>query len=272
MTDVALAAAGGFELNDFGTFSSAVQRRVATRGRRPRRSVHLLGHECGHSEAVEAGGLRCLYPPGVAVLLSGGDVYMDALSQSLHRLRRLGGGMSEMSAIDEALPALRRMLRDAAVPFRIIGGLAVHHHGWRRFTEDVDVVIDAAALDRLDAALGAHGFARESKSRIRHLPTGVRVDVLVSGTPLARRPEVSFPRPQDIEPSPNDPDVAGLRPLVRLKLLAGWRRDETDVVELLKRMDYGAYLELEAGLPAELRPLVAQLRDEALEELRFEQL
>ena len=155
---------------------------------------------------------------------------------------------------------------------RIVGGLAVHHHGWRRFTEDVEVVVDDAALDRLDEALPAHGFVRESKSRIRHQPTGVRVDVLVSGTPLARRPEVSFPRPQDIEPSPEDPEVAALRPLVWLKLLAGRRRDETDVVELLKRVDDGVYLELEAGLPADLRPLVAQLRDEALEELRFEQL
>ena len=172
---------------------------------------------------------------------------------------------------DQALPPLRALLREAGVPFKIVGGVAVHHHGFERATEDLDVIVEASAVARMQATLQAHGFERESSSRLRHVETGVRVDVLVSGVPLARRPEHTFPRPQDIEPSPRDGEVAGLGPLLRLKLLAGRHRDVADVVELLKMLEDAEYIHIEAAIDPELRSTLAQLRDEALEELSWDQ-
>jgi hypothetical protein len=42
-----------------------------------------------------------------------------------------------------------------------------------------------------------------------------------------------------------------------------------DVVQLLQRLDEGRYLEIEAAMPPELRPELASLRRDALEEDKF---
>ncbi len=199
------------------------------------------------------------------------DGGVRALTQTLGDLRRFCSTVTDAIPVDQALPPLLAMLRAASVPFKIIGGVAVVHHGYQRSTIDIDVVIDVSAVGRLDAALADHQFERESPSRLRHVPTGVRIDVLVSGVALARRPDISFPRPDDMAASENDPEIVGLLPLIRLKLLAARRRDEADIVELLKLLDEMAYLHLEAAIDPKLRLTLAGLRDEAMEELRFSQ-
>ena len=40
---------------------------------------------------------------------------------------------------------LLALLRDAGVVFRIVGGVAVLHHGYARTTEDIDVLVAADA-------------------------------------------------------------------------------------------------------------------------------
>ena len=51
---------------------------------------------------------------------------MDALTRTAAALRKLGAEMKpDIPQIDVALPAVRALLRDAKVPFKIVGGLAV---------------------------------------------------------------------------------------------------------------------------------------------------
>lgn len=181
-------------------------------------------------------------------------------------------GLADTPAVDEALAAVRALMRGAGAPFLVIGGCAVHHHGYRRFTQDVDVLVPSASVEAIDGALSQHGFVRDSPTRLRHVATGVRVDVLPSGLPLARRPDLSFPDPRTLPASPDDGEVVGLVPLLRLKLLAGRRQDIADIVALLKPLDDSAYLHIEAAIPATLRAELAAFREEALEELRFDEL
>jgi hypothetical protein len=109
-------------------------------------------------------------------------VVVDSTAAVLARLRRFSGNMSaELPPVDVALPEVRRLLVDAGVAFRIVGGVAVVHHGYARTTEDVDVLVEADGLSRLDAALEAHGFERAAARRLQHVASGVRVDVLVAG-------------------------------------------------------------------------------------------
>lgn len=176
--------------------------------------------------------------------------------------------MADTPAVDVALPRLLALLREAGVPFKVVGGLAVIHHGYVRLTRDIDVIVDSDARPRVDPLPEGCEFVWDRPSRMRDEPTGVLVYLLHSGAPLARRPEHVFPRPQDIEASPRDPDYIGLAPLIELKLLAGRRQDEADVVELLKRLDDAEYLRVEAAVARSSRPFLAQLRDEALDELR----
>ncbi len=141
--------------------------------------------------------------------------------------------MADVPAVDEALPDLLAALRESGIPFKVVGGLAVIHHGYRRLTEDIDIIIDATERHRIDPFPDG-SFRWERRNRLIHEPTDVRVDVLESGEALARRPDHVFPRPQDMAASPRDGEYVDLLPLVRLKLLAGRRQDEADVVALLK--------------------------------------
>jgi hypothetical protein len=196
---------------------------------------------------------------------------VDSTAEALARLRRFARPVnSEIPAVDVALGELRKLLVDAGVAFRLVGGVAVVHHGYARTTEDLDVLVEAAAVPRIDARLAAHAFERTSPARLRHAPTGVRVDLLVEGAPLPRDATRTYPSPEAVGESPRDPHVASLRGLVELKLRARRHRDLADVVELVKRLDEIRYTELEASVDPPLRPDLAGLRRDALEELGTE--
>jgi hypothetical protein len=51
-----------------------------------------------------------------------------------------GGG----SAVHQALLKITRRLTELRIPYVIAGGMALFFHGYRRFTEDVDIVVTAA--------------------------------------------------------------------------------------------------------------------------------
>src|SRR6266852_2891078 len=56
--------------------------------------------------------------------------------------------------------AVSRALNEADVPFLIVGGIAVIHHGYGRLTQDVDLVIklEPAVIRRAFGALSALGY------------------------------------------------------------------------------------------------------------------
>jgi predicted nucleotidyltransferase len=68
----------------------------------------------------------------------------------------------ELLAVDEALADVRRLLDDSGVSYKLVGGVAVVHHGYARTTEDVDVLIQGDAMARLQPILASHGFAAAS--------------------------------------------------------------------------------------------------------------
>jgi hypothetical protein len=173
----------------------------------------------------------------------------------------------DIPPVDQALPAVRRLLESAGVPFKVVGGLAVIHHGYPRTTVDVDLLVEAGSRERIDARLEPFGFARETPHRLRHRATGVAVHLLVAGEPMPRPGGPPYPSPESLPSSPADPAVVSLGALVRLKLLADRHQDRADVVALLKGLEERAYLELEAAVePPELRHRLVKLRRDALEE------
>jgi hypothetical protein len=176
----------------------------------------------------------------------------------------------ETPSVDEALPAVRRLFEEAGILYKLVGGIAVVHHGYARMTEDIDVLVDGARLDGLVAHLAAHDFARESPTRLRHLPTGVRVDLLIAGTSMPRPGSPPYPSPDALPSSDADAAFVGLAPLLQLKLRAHRHQDLADVVALLQRVDDARYLELEAQTPRELRERLGELRRDALEELALQ--
>lgn len=176
----------------------------------------------------------------------------------------------ELPPVEDVLPELIRLLDEAGVRFKLVGGVAVVHHGYARTTEDIDVLVERNAVARLEQRLADHGFERTSGSRLRHLATGVRVDLLVAGEPLPRAGNGVYPSPDSLAGSESDSDVVSLGGLLELKMRSSRHRDLADIVELLKRLDEAHYLEAEAAVSAPLRATLAGLRRDALEELAGE--
>ncbi len=169
--------------------------------------------------------------------------------------------------VDMVLGPVRALLEDAGVAFKFVGGVAVVHHGYARTTEDVDVLLASDGPARLRASLASHGFEAVGELRLRHIPTGVRVDLLVAGSPMPRAGSGVYPSPDALRASPRDAGIVGLPGLFGLKLRARRHQDLADVVALLKGLDEARYTEVEAAVDHELRPALADLRRDALEEL-----
>lgn len=190
--------------------------------------------------------------------------------QALARLRHFGAQLNpDLPPVDAALPALRALLDGLDVEYRIVGGAAVIHHGYERLTVDLGVLIAPEDAETLDPHLGPGGFVRESARRLRHASTRTRVDLLCAGDTLPGRRAATLPSPGEVGRSDEDPAFIALSDLLDLKLDAGRHQDLADVVALLKRLDEGGYIAVEAGVRGEHRATLAALRDDALEELAW---
>lgn len=178
----------------------------------------------------------------------------------------------EIPSVEDAWPSLRALLDAIGRPYRIVGGVAVIHHGYVRATRDLDVLVDDSALEdtpELDELLARLGFSRSGPRQLRH-ETGVTVDLLVAGSPSPRVGEVPYPQPEALGASERDPAFVDLAGLVLLKLIARRAQDRADVGALLKRRTESHRLHLEVALPPERRALLRKLWREAREELAME--
>lgn len=101
--------------------------------------------------------------------------------------------------LEDALDALGHALSSQGLPWMLIGGLAVIARGVRRFTTDIDAVVqgDAVDVDVLLAALAQHGIVpRIPDARafatsnlillVTHEPSGVDLDISMGWTGFER--------------------------------------------------------------------------------------
>jgi hypothetical protein len=168
----------------------------------------------------------------------------------------------EKSAVQDSLRKITRKLDDLGVPYAVAGGLALFRHGFRRFTEDVDILVNRESLrtihDRLDG-LGYLPPFRGSKN-LRDTVSGVRIEFLVAGDyPGDGKPKpVAFPDPATVGVDLGGVKYLGLPTLVELKLASGMTggvhrlKDLADVVGLIKALD------LPAEFGEELNPYVRE--------------
>ncbi|MBI4717587.1 MAG: nucleotidyltransferase family protein [Planctomycetes bacterium] len=149
----------------------------------------------------------------------------------------------QVDAVYKTLRRLARRFEEQDIPYAVVDGLALVAHGYRRTTEDVDVLVTAEGLQAAHATLVGLGYrsAFEASRSLRDTQTGVRVEFVVTGEfPGDGKPKpVAFP-----DPSAAFVDVEGIRyvslpRLVELKLAsgitnAGRLRDLADVQELIR--------------------------------------
>jgi hypothetical protein len=85
----------------------------------------------------------------------------------------------ERGAVFDTLRAVSGDLAESGVDFAVMGALAMFTHGYRRFTDDVDLLFGEADYARARAVLDSKGYREcwPGSRALQHASTGVRIDV-----------------------------------------------------------------------------------------------
>ena len=124
-----------------------------------------------------------------------------------------------------------------------VGGMALFLHGYRRFTEGVDLLVTPDGLAKAHAAHEGRGYRPPlpSSKNLRDTENGVRIDFIISGEfPGDGKPKpVVFPDPTEAGITHEDISLLNVPALIELKLASGMTgagriKDLGDVQELIK--------------------------------------
>jgi hypothetical protein len=167
--------------------------------------------------------------------------------------------------VHKALEKLVRTLDAHAIPYAIIGAMALNEFGYRRVTVDVDVLLTPEGLGALKAAVLERGYAEKfpGSRSLRDTEYGIDVDVVLAGSyPGDGKPKpVAFPDPGAVAERGARVALLPLPVLLELKLASGMTapdrlKDLADVQEVIR------INRLPRTLADELNPFV---RDKYLE-------
>lgn len=166
------------------------------------------------------------------------------------------------NAVFKTMRALAQRLDVLGIPYAVAGGMALYAHGFRRFTEDVGLLVTPAGLKAIHEQLDGRGYLPpfQGSKQLRDTEHGVRVEFLVTGAyPGDGKPKpISFPDPSGSAVETGGIKVLSLPRLVELKLASGMTggvarlKDFADVVALIQSLN------LPAEFSAELHPYVQE--------------
>jgi len=165
------------------------------------------------------------------------------------------------SAVHKTLARIAHRLDELGIPYAVVGGMALFFHGFRRFTEDVDLLVTLEGLQEIHRRLEGLGYLPPftGSKQLRDTDTGVRIEFLVTGDyPGDGLPKpVAFPDPARVGVEIEGLRILQLPQLIDLKLASGMTnagrlKDLGDVQELIK------VLGLPRDLAVQLHPFVQE--------------
>lgn len=171
-------------------------------------------------------------------------------------------------AVQESLRRITDRLNELGIPYAIAGAMALFEHGYRRFTEDVDILVTKDGLKAIHAALDGRGYVRPfAKSKnLRDTQTRVKIEFMIAGGyPGDGKPKpIRFPEPGEVSVDIDGIKVLNLPALITLKLASGISgvdraKDIGDVQELIKVL--GPPRELATSLHEAVREKYIELWD-----------
>jgi hypothetical protein len=170
-------------------------------------------------------------------------VYEQMLNRNLDWALHEGSMHFEKeSAVHKALRKITARLDELGIPYALVGGMAMFFHGYRRFTEDVDILVTPQGLVEIHRQLEELGYVPpfSGSKQLRDAELGVRIEFLVQGAyPGDGKPKpISFPDPEVCNEVIDGIRCVPLPKLVELKLAsgtaAGRLKDLADVQELIR--------------------------------------
>ena len=163
----------------------------------------------------------------------------------------------ENNAVHRALRRITARLTELGIPHAVVGGMAMFFHGFRRFTEDVDILVTPESLKEIHAKLAGPDYALpvEGSKHLRDTELGVRIKFLATGSfPGDGKPRsIAFPDPADFVVDLDGVPCITLPKLIELKLASGISgaarlRDLGDVQQIIST------LKLSRGFSNQLDP------------------
>jgi hypothetical protein len=152
--------------------------------------------------------------------------------------------------VNNTLQRIVQKLDDRGIAYALIGAVALNQHGYRRFTEDIDLLLTKEGLERFHdelVGLGFHPAFEGSRKQFRATEGNVRVEIVTAGEyPGDGLPKaVRFPDPVDAAIEIEGINTISLEKLIELKLASGLSaphrlKDLADVQELIKIKHLGA--------------------------------
>ncbi len=146
--------------------------------------------------------------------------------------------------LNETLRRVTKDLENRGIEYSVIGAVALNNHGYRRFTEDIDLLLTKEGLEKFQKELVGLGYrpAFEGASKkFRTTEENVTVEIITSGEfPGDGKPKpVQFPAPDENQIEIDGIKTLTLEKLIELKLASGMTaphrlKDLADVQELIK--------------------------------------
>jgi hypothetical protein len=173
------------------------------------------------------------------------------------------------SAVQQALNRIARELERLGVPYAIAGGMALFFHGYRRFTDDVDILVTRDSLKVIHDNLEGRGYLPpfEGSKNLRDTIAGVKVEFIVTGDyPGDGKPKpVAFPNPSEVSVEIEGCRFLSLEKLIELKLASGLTNPlrGQDIIDVQKLIEV---VGLDEEFATKLNPFV---RDKFLDLVRL---
>lgn len=164
--------------------------------------------------------------------------------------------------LNETLRRIADDLKNHSIDYVVIGAVALNNYGYRRFTEDIDLLLTGDGLEKFRRELIGSGYRPAFDGATRKFRTtaeNVTIEIITAGEfPGDDKPKpVGFPNPNESVVEIDGIKTIGLEKLVELKLASGLTaphrlKDLADVQELVKIKN------LSADFAEKLNPFVRE--------------
>ena len=146
--------------------------------------------------------------------------------------------------LNETLRRVVKDLENRGIEYSLIGAVALNSYGYRRFTEDIDLLLTQAGLEKFQRELVGLGYRpafEGATKKFRTTEENVPVEIIVAGEfPGDGQPKpVVFPEPAENQTEIDGIKTLTLEKLIELKLASGMTaphrlKDLADVQEIIK--------------------------------------
>jgi hypothetical protein len=159
----------------------------------------------------------------------------NALAE-LERVVAAVNGEAPESKFARVLATLEGLSRQEGIAMAIVGGLAAIHHGYQRFTKDIEVITESEHLDVLTRVAPRYGIKviwKDPDGWHKLQCQGVPIDVVPAGRKPRKDAPTTIPSPKQLGVAAGA-GYAGLGGWVETKLGSYRVQDQADVVQVIK--------------------------------------